>query len=284
MQDVIDQYVNYLKFEQGCSENTISAYRGDLAQFLARIAPDHGSDFDPNLLSEEQCTEYLEWLSDRGYRPSTIHRKVATLRSFLEFLRTRGEIVSRSIREKTVFAPSEREIPEVLSREEVTKLIHFPNTVDSPLAKRDHSILSLMYTAGLRASDLIELRIIDFDLEHGDLVHQGRKIPMDEALGPIKTYLLEGRPHLIRNPHETSMFLNQRGKGLTRQGLWLIVKKWSKISGIEGEISPHTLRHSLVLHLLQDGWPVKKVQNRLGMKSPNSIRIFKSQKSTERED
>jgi integrase/recombinase XerD len=282
MQNAILEYLEYLQNEQGSSKNTILAYRSDLAQFRERISQSLGPNPSPSMLSEEHCTQYIEWLGEREYRPSTIYRKVAAVRSFFDFLGERGDLATTSIRESMAYSSTAREVPLVLSREEVSRLVVSPLTTNTPLAKRDHAILSLMYATGLGASNVVALKTSEVDLELGYFNSLGAPMTLGDSAAPMKRYLEEGRPHLSRDPAEMAVFLNQRGKGLTRQGLWLIVKRWAASAQIDTKISPHTLRHSLVRHLLEKGLSVKKVQMKLGMKSPNSIRIFNTSNREER--
>ena len=143
--------------------------------------------------------------------------------------------------------------------------------------KMDSAILALMYFAGLRASDVVSLTLEQIDTERS-VIHspwsRAGLISIPHSIEAIRNYLLHGRPHLARDPEEHSLFLNQKGTGLTRQGLWLIVKKWVEVANIDAKVTPHTLRHSLAKHLLDSGASLKEVQQKLGLKSPNSIRIF----------
>ncbi len=140
---------------------------------------------------------------------------------------------------------------------------------------RDAAILALVYATGLRAAEAVELTVHDIELERGVLDRpksEADPLPLGIAYHPVERYIKEGRPQLLRNRGEPTLFLNQRGEGLTRQGLWLVVKKWAEVCGLSEDVSPYTLRHSLTRHLLQSGRSRREVQELLGLSSPNTLR------------
>jgi integrase/recombinase XerD len=150
-------------------------------------------------------------------------------------------------------------------------------TLQTPIGLRDTAILSLMYRTGIRVSDVIHLELGDVDLvlQQIRIKSMGMKfVTIGDVCDKIAHYLREGRPHLARIPEETSLFINQRGKGLSRQGIWFIVKRWGKEAKLGDRISPNIIRHSLVRHLMDSGISNKVILRRLGFKSPNSLRIF----------
>jgi integrase/recombinase XerD len=278
VEDSLKLFIRHLEFEKGRSKNTILAYKNDLGQFLSILEERLEGPLLPEDLSQELLAQYHYWLSTKEYQPSTVNRKWAAVRSYLEFLRIEGYIAPGNLMDNLDTQPVERSMPVVLSREEVEGLLAAPSAKETPLARRDSAILALMYFAGLRASDVVSLTLEELDIERSVIQSPWSiigLISIPNSIDSIKSYLIHGRPHLARNPEERSLFLNQRGTGLTRQGLWLIVKRWVEIARIEETVTPHTLRHSLAKHLLDSGWSLKEVQQKLGLKSPNSIRIFK---------
>jgi integrase/recombinase XerD len=277
VEDSLNLFIRHLELEKGRSKNTILAYKNDLGQFISILEERIEGSLLPEDLSQELLSQFHYWLNAKGYQPSTINRKWAAVRSFLEFLRIEGYIAPGNLMDKLDIQPVERSMPVVLSLEEVEGLLAAPSAKDSPLACRDSAILALMYFAGLRASDVVSLTLEELDIERSVVQSPWSitgLISIPTSIEPIRNYLLHGRPHLARNPEERALFLNQRGSGLTRQGLWLIVKRWVEAAKIEAKVTPHTLRHSLAKHLLDSGWSLKEVQQKLGLKSPNSIRIF----------
>lgn len=274
MLEAIQKYLSYMEHEEGSAKNTILAYKNDLMQFQRYIHEAGGHTVRPENFSEDAVGIYVARVSEKGYRSSTIYRKLAAVRSFLDFLREQGLLVMSSMSEQLRISPTQRKVPHVLSKAEITKLLQGPAKLDSPLALRDRAILELIYGTGYRVGDIISLKLEDISFDQNLIQSATRITHMGESLEAIKEYVNNGRPHLARDHEESAIFLNQRGKGLTRQGLWLIVKRWSKEAELGEDVSPHTLRHSLVAHLLEEGRTVKEVQMKLGLKSPNSIRIF----------
>jgi integrase/recombinase XerD len=276
VRSAIQQYLHQLEYQKNASEHTLQAYRTDLQQFLTVINAQAGSPITPQDLSVELISNYSEWIAAQGYQPATISRKFAALRSFLQYL---GEIglndLPRMAEELSVpYMP--RKMPRMLDREELMGLLEAPQSSRSPGSLRDAAILNLLYETGFRATELVELRLADVNLGLARIRHAANvaeTVSIPASVDALRTYLQEGRPHLVRDPQEDVLFLNQRGKGLTRQGLWLVVKRWAEDAGIQGSLSPHTLRHTRARDLLQRGVNRREVQRFLGLSSPNAIRI-----------
>ena len=276
MQIAIRQYLLYLEHEQDASVHTLQAYQTDLEQFHTVITTQAGSTLSPETLTPDVIQGYADWLSAQGYKPTTISRKFAALRSFLTYLgEGRGDDLS--IMAEGLKVPYEpRKMPRMLSRDELERLLEAPRQNTNPGALRDAAILALLYEGGLRANELVKLRLADVQLSQARIRHPSQTqqfIAIPDSVDIIRQYLQEGRPHLARDPFEDVLFLNQRGKGLTRQGLWLVVKRWAAMAGIEAGLSPHSLRHTRARDLLQRGVNRRTVQRFLGLSSPNAIRI-----------
>jgi integrase/recombinase XerD len=279
MDITIRKFINYLKEEKNRAENTLIAYETDLNQFAKSLVELTGRPVAPQELKDEILNKYIAWLQNRQYRPATITRKWATVRSFISFLQTQGVLLPRKLGDQVYQTTQPRQKPVGISIEQVNRLFALAAKSDRPLDQRDLAILNLLYHKGLRAGDIVALRVEDVDLYRRTLRLPDeplKSIPIDEAIGPLKTYLEEGRPHLSRNLAERALFLNQRSKGLTRQGVWLIVKRWANEAGMDKDVSPNTLRHSLAYHLIENGVNPKIVQRRLRLTSPNSVRIYES--------
>jgi len=276
MKRSIGQYLDQLQNEHGASGHTITAYGTDLNQFYSVLASFLGIPLTPEALTPSAIIHYVDWLRAQGYRPATISRKLAAARSYLEFLSGQGLEEIRRFRELLKGPALGRTQPRTLSKHELARLLLAPQKHVSPGAIRDAAILSLLYETGLRATDMVRLRMTDVDLDMGRLRRppdraQWYMIP--ESIGLLKKYLSEGRPHFARNVVENVLFLNQRGQGLSRQGLWLVVKRWAAVSELDGSFSPHTLRHSRASHMLEEGNSRREVQELLGLSSPNAVRI-----------
>lgn len=284
MQAAIRQYLHHLQFEQEASEHTLQAYQTDLQQFFAVITTQAGSVITPHEITDELIRRYSEWLSAQGYRPTTISRKFAALRSFLQYLGELGYSGFSSLAEGLHVPYEPRKTPRMLDGDELARLLEAPSSSQSPGALRDAAILSLLYESGFRATELVELRLADVQLNQARIRHPSNlaeSVSIPASVETIRNYLQEGRPHLARDPLEDTLFLNQRGKGLTRQGLWLVVKRWAASAGIQGSLSPHTLRHTRARDLLQRGVNRREVQRFLGLSSPNAIRIHSKKPDNE---
>jgi integrase/recombinase XerD len=254
VEDSLNLFIQHLELEKGRSKNTLFAYKNDIGQFLTVLEEQSEGPLLPEGLSDELVTRYQNWLNTKRYKPSTINRKWAAVRAFIDYLKFEGHVLPLNLLSNLEAQTVERTLPVFLTREEVEILLAAPLVKDSPLARRDSAILALMYFAGLRASDVVSLTLDEVDVERS-VIHspwsRSGLISIPNSIEPIRNYLFHGRPHLARDPDERSLFLNQKGTGLTRQGLWLIVKRWVEVIEIDVKVTPHTLRHSLAKHLLE---------------------------------
>jgi integrase/recombinase XerD len=265
-------FLAYLEFERGLSRNTLEAYRSDLLQLgahLRRTGADaltagHGdlADFVADLATGDPA-------QDRpAVSPATLQRKVACLRSFYRHLR-RQDLISDDPTVHLHAPKQSRRLPQVLTRDEVARLLNAPHGTEPP-ALRDRALLELMYACGLRASEAIGLEVGDVDLETGVLRARGkgakeRLVPIGSAASrALVAYLGRGRPRLAGDRMEATLFLNHRGGRLTRQGLYKIVQRHARNVGLEGKMSPHTLRHTFATHLLAGGCDLRSLQEMLG--------------------
>jgi integrase/recombinase XerD len=274
-------YLAHLEYERGLSRNTLTAYRTDLLQ-LGRFLAVRGND-----ATDATGADLSDFLADlaagdgNGTPPcstATINRKAACLRSFYRHLR-REELIDGDPAAQLVTPRRGRKLPEVLSYGEVQKLLAQPRGAE-PTDVRDRALLELMYASGLRASEVIGLEVGDLDFDHGLLRARGkgskeRLVPFgDKAVAAVRAYLRSGRPHLIKNHEERKLFLNFRGGPLTRQGLYKIVLRHAKTAGLEGKMSPHTLRHSFATHLLSGGCDLRSVQEMLGHADLSTTQLY----------
>jgi integrase/recombinase XerD len=263
-------FIAYLELERGLSRNTLAAYRSDLQQFDFYLAR-RGLRFD-----EVGHGEIAAWLAELSagseqhapLGPASIARKVACLRSFYRHLRLDGTIEHDPTAELRGPRKSQR-LPRVLSRDEVLRLLRQPSG-GGPLALRDRALLELMYACGLRVSEATGLALAEVDLEEGVLRARGkgskeRLVPIGrQALGALHAYRARGRPVLVGAKAESKLFVNRRGGGLSRQGLYKIVQGHARGAGLEDRMSPHTLRHSFATHLLAGGCDLRSLQEMLG--------------------
>jgi integrase/recombinase XerD len=261
-------FLAYLEFERGLSRNTLEAYRSDLLQYGAHLAGR-----DPLAVTHSDLAAFVDALArgdgDRPpVAPATLQRKVACLRSFHRHLRRQGMLQADPT--ANLHAPRQsRRLPHVLSRDQVARLLEQPRGT-APAALRDRALLELMYACGLRASEAIDLETNDVDLDAGVLRTRGkgskeRLVPVGSAAArAVTVYLARGRPRLVGDRLEPRLFVNQRGHGLTRQGLYKIVQRHAAAAGLAGAMSPHTLRHTFATHLLAGGCDLRSLQEMLG--------------------
>jgi integrase/recombinase XerD len=278
-ESLVLDFLAYLEFERGLSRNTLQAYRTDLLQYGEFLA---GRGVDAAQARAADVSEFLADLATgNGHPPcsaATIHRKTACLRSFYRHLR-REELVTDDPTAALRGPRRGRKLPQVLSHGEVNRLLSAPRGSE-PAALRDRALLELMYASGLRASETIGLEVTDVDLERGFVRPHGkgskeRIVPLGRQAGAaVRSYLRSARPDLVGTRAEPKLFVNLRGKGLTRQGLYKIIQGHAKAAGLDGKMSPHTLRHTFATHLLSGGCDLRSVQEMLGHSDISTTQLY----------
>jgi integrase/recombinase XerD len=273
-------FLAYLEFERGLSRNTLEAYRSDLLQFGHFLAR---NELDATTIAHTQLAQFLSELAAGDHErpavaPATIQRKAACLRSFYRHLR-REEIIAHDPTADLRAPRKSQRLPQVLTRDEVAALLAAPRG-NAPAALRDRALLELMYACGLRASEAVDLTVGAVDLRAGIVRARGkgskeRLIPVGrQAIAAARTYLEHGRPRLVGLREERHLFVNHRGAGLTRQGLYKIVQRHARGAGLEGRMSPHTLRHTFATHLLAGGCDLRSLQEMLGHADVATTQIY----------
>ncbi len=273
-------FLAYLELERGLSRNTLEAYRSDLQQFgefLGRIGR------DPMQVGPNDLAQFITELADgregrAPVAPATLQRKIACLRSFYRHLR-REQLLDTDPTSELRPPRSRGRLPKVLTRDEVAQLLAQPRG-GSPGAVRDRALLETMYACGLRASEAIDLRLTDLDLEAGIVRARGkgskeRIVPIgSKAIETLQTYLQRVRPRLVGLGDEQRVFVNLRGGGLSRQGLYKIVQRHARSAGLDAKMSPHTLRHTFATHLLAGGCDLRSLQEMLGHADIGTTQIY----------
>ena len=277
--DLVLDFLGYLEVERGLSRNTLEAYRNDLQQFGAYL---ERSDLDPLGVGPTELNEFITELAQGGTgkpaAPATLQRKIACLRSFYRHLR-REQMIDHDPALELRAPRSRAKLPEVLTRDEVTRLLSQPSG-SSPGALRDRALLETMYACGLRASEAVTLQLSQLDLEAGVLRARGkgskeRLVPIgSKAIAALRTYLERGRPRLVGLRDEPRVFVNRRGSGLSRQGLYKIVQGYAAAAGLADRMSPHTLRHTFATHLLAGGCDLRSLQEMLGHADIATTQIY----------
>jgi len=278
--DLVLDFIAYLELERGLSRNTLEAYRSDLLQYGAWLT---ATGKDALAVTHGDLAAYVASLTSGSAEraPSaatTVQRKIACLRSFYRHLR-REEILDRDPTAELKGPPRGKKLPQVLSRDEVASLLSQP-TGTSPAALRDRALLELMYACGLRASEAVGVHLEEIDLDEGVLRANGkgskeRLVPIGrKAVDALRVYLTAGRPKLVGLNEERRVFVNQRGQGLTRQGLYKIVQRHARTAGLADKMSPHTLRHTFATHLLAGGCDLRSLQEMLGHADIATTQIY----------
>jgi integrase/recombinase XerD len=270
---VIQDHLRALRLEKGLSDHTIEAYGRDLAQFASFLA-DEGK----TLLSAAP-DDAATFLASGPWRPSTRARKTAALRSFYRQTILDGLSIQDPTR-GLAGTRLESDLPRTLSVEEVERMLLLPRT--DPAGLRDKALLETLYGAGLRASEVLSARFQDFDLDVGFVRTLGkgekeRVVPLGrKAIEAVRTYYLRGRPALggVGTLKAPELFLNNRGRRLSRQGLHGIVKHYARLAGLPADVSTHTLRHSFATHLLEGGADLRAVQEMLGHADLSTTQIY----------
>ncbi len=277
MKQDIAAFLEYLAKEKGYSQNTLAAYRNDLSQMAAFFEAERIKGIIKSY--DELLKSYLLKLREKKYSLATAARKVASAKSFFKFMFESGKLRENPTR--NLLSPQvSKHSPKFLSQSEYQRLLAEPAKLSTPESKRDEVMLELLYATGLRVSEIVALNIKDIDLEQ-NCVHcahssSKRRIPFDRRLSRLlKSFLESDRLDLLFYEGEESLFLNRRGKRLTRQGFWQIVKNYASKAGLAGKITPHTLRHSFARHELQTGVDLHSLQQLLGHAYISSTRVYK---------
>lgn len=273
MIEILEDYLHFIKVEKGLSSNTQSNYRRDLEVFIQYLS-DRQMTF-----SSVNRSIIMDFLStyNKNHVASSMSRMTSSLRQFFLYLRQEN-IVSENPMQHIDSPKQSQHLPDVLSLEEVEKILEAPD-LNKPIGIRDRAILETMYATGLRVSELIHLKQNELHLPMGliQTVGKGNKeriIPIgDTAAYWIERYYREARPKLVKNA-VAEVFVNAKGKPLTRQGIWKNLKATVKRAGIQKNVTPHTLRHSFATHLLENGADLRMVQELLGHSSISTTQIY----------
>ncbi|HOT92177.1 MAG TPA: site-specific tyrosine recombinase XerD [Anaerolineae bacterium] len=277
MQTDLQHFLRYVQFERGYSANTVAAYTGDLAQFQEFVQAAGVMQWDA--LCSDILDDFVASLQDQAYSTATKSRKIAAVRSFLHFLFAEG-VLKSDLADWLHQPKTGKRLPHTLSRTAVQKLLEAAAVEDTPLGLRDRALLEVLYATGMRASEVVNLTVHDVDVENGAVACVGkgdkeRIIPLyPAAMACLKRYVEEGRSFLLRDPAEKTLFLNNLGKPLTRQGIWFLVQYYAHAAGLDVPVTPHTLRHTFATHLLDGGADLREVQQFLGHANITTTQIY----------
>ena len=275
MLDLITAYENYLTKVKQASTNTVSSYMRDIRQFAQWLR--ENEEIDVIDASQLNISEYLEHLDEEGRSAATMSRNLASLKNFYAY------VVSTGFLEKTPVTSikldrGEKKLPQILTGREIELLLAQPVCADAK-GFRDKAMLEVMYATGIRVTELIDLDIDDVNLEQGIIKCAGsrktRVIPLyPAALKALSIYVQDVRSGMLADPMERALFVNVNGVRMSRQGFWKILKHYQDTAHIEKEITPHTLRHSFAVHLLENGADIGSVQELMGHSDISSTQMY----------
>ena len=273
--ECIEMFEKYLREEKKSSSNTLSSYLRDIRQFGAYL--DLHTDTDIVSATEDELSEYINWLKGQGKSVATVSRCIASLKCLYSYLTIR-QIIAENPATKLVPDKGEHKLPQILTSQEVDLLLEQPECIDAK-GYRDKAMLELLYATGIRVTELINLDITDINLAAGVIRcstrDKERLIPMyAKAVKALSDYVTLVRPQMIALPAEPSLFVNVNGERMSRQGFWKIIKYYQKKANIEKDITPHTLRHSFAAHLLENGADIHAIQEMLGHADISSTQVY----------
>ena len=275
MLDLIQAYENYLSKVKQASNNTIASYMRDIRQYVQWLrihAEREVIDAD-----QQNIADYLSFMENEGRTAATVSRSLASLKNFYSYLVSSGFLEKTPVTEIRI-QRGEKKLPQILTGREIELLLAQPVCVD-PKGIRDKAMLEVMYATGIRVTELIDLDVDDVNLEQGIIkctnAKKARVIPLyPAALKALSAYLKDVRSAMVLTPAETALFVNVNGVRMSRQGFWKILKHYQATAHIEKEITPHTLRHSFAVHLLENGADLGSLQELMGHSDISSTQMY----------
>lgn len=277
METTIKNFAQYLIVETGLAQSTAAGYCGDLMGFLAFLKGKGVAQWLS--VDSSHVTTYVHMLRAKGVKPATISRKLSAFRRFFRYLQKEKIIGADPI---AYWDHPQRDelLPKVLSHDDIVRILERLQPPKGQRDVRDLAMLELLYASGLRVSELMRLSLRDVDCESGYLrcIGKGNKeriVPIgDMAREAIKNYLAVSRPAMVHNPAERALFINHRGKAMSRQWFWRMIRERAQQAGITAVVSPHTFRHSFATNLLAGGAGIRSVQELLGHSDVSTTQVY----------
>ena len=275
-QNAIELYLTWLELDKGLSKNTVKSYHSDISQFLKFLFKKKLKNWDS--VQSSHFDAWLNQLGAEGLSKQSQSRKFTSIRSFSKFLLSE-RIIKKDFSELSYRPKLDKKLPITLEINEMTQLINVAKS-DTIYGLRDYCIIELMYSAGLRVSELCFLKIEHMNIEDGILRVFGkgskeRIVPLGEnAKRALDAYLVRSRPSFMNTNTDTTIFLSRMGKGLSRKTIWYMIKRYSEKALIKKAIKPHTMRHSFATHLLEGGADLRSIQDLLGHADISTTQIY----------
>lgn len=275
MLDLISAYENYLSKVKQASSNTVASYLRDIRQFSEWL--NRTGELSVLEVQQVNIRTYLDNLVEQGRSGATLSRTLASLKNFYAYLVTSGFLDQTPVMEVHIDR-GEKKLPQVLTGREIELLLQQPVPTD-PKGFRDKAMLEIMYATGIRVTELIDLNVDDVNLELGIIKcissNKSRSIPLyPAALRSLSAYISTVRAGMLADPEEKALFVNISGTRMSRQGFWKIIKHYQATAHIEKEITPHTLRHSFAVHLLENGADLGSLQELMGHSDISSTQMY----------
>ncbi|MBQ9928858.1 MAG: site-specific tyrosine recombinase XerD [Lachnospiraceae bacterium] len=275
MEQAINSFIIYMHDVKQTSENTELSYRRDLVK-VQHYMEEQGI-ADVKKISETNLNSYVLYLEKNHFSAATISRNIASLKAFYHFMFKEG-MVKEDVSERLKAPKIEKKMPEIMSTEDVVKLLEQPKG-NTPKEIRDKAMLELLYATGIRVTELINLKTSDVNLSLGYIIcrdsSKERVIPFGNAAKNALSRYLDGtREIMIEDPTSVYLFANCSGQPMSRQGFWKLIKAYAKKAGITADITPHTLRHSFAAHLVENGADLRSVQEMLGHSDISTTQIY----------
>ncbi|MBQ6887625.1 MAG: site-specific tyrosine recombinase XerD [Lachnospiraceae bacterium] len=275
MEKEINAFISYLHNVKKTSNNTEMSYKRDLNKLNKFLLERNICEVCK--VTSDALESYILCLEEKKFAAATISRNIASIKAFYHYMKKEG-FVQEDISEILKAPKIEKKIPEILSMDEVIRLLEQPNG-DSPKEIRDKAMLELLYATGIRVTELITLKMSNINLQMGFLVctegSKERIIPFGkEAKNALMRYLDGIRDSMVEDKQSEILFANCSGKPMSRQGFWKLIKFYAKKAGIEDDITPHTLRHSFAAHLVENGADLRSVQEMLGHSDISTTQVY----------
>lgn len=276
VEEQLERYMTHLRVQKDASPYTLRNYSHEITQFLDFLKGEGVGSWDD--VDRQVLRRYLLWLRKEGYVEASMARKLSELRSFCRYLVQEGVLESNPI--EVVSSPKlPKRLPRYLKMDEIEALLNAPD-VSTPQGQRDKVILELLYGAGIRLSELVNLNLNDLNLSMGQMLVWGKggkeRVALlgEPAIRALRMYINDGREELAAKKTTDALFLNRFGGRLSRRSIGLILDKYSKLAGLWKKVTPHLLRHTFATHMLEGGAGLRVVQELLGHAQPTTTEIY----------
>ena len=277
METTISEFITYLHNTKKTSTNTELSYKRDLIKLQKYLSEKNIDTKGVAAVTDKDLSSYISSLMEQGFKAATVSRNIASIKAFFNYCQ-KMELISKDP-SKDLKAPKiEKKLPEILTMDEVVRLLEQPKQ-DTPKEVRDKAMLELLYATGIRVSELINLSVDDVNIKMCYIMcrdsNKERVIPFGhKAKDALQRYMKSSRDTMISDKHSKILFVNCSGAPMSRQGFWKLIKYYAKRAGIDGDITPHTLRHSFAAHLVENGADLRAVQEMLGHSDISTTQIY----------